>query len=111
MKEKNCTRFIQGLTTGFFVGLIFTIFLISHYENRPIYENIEEIITIDSSEILTFPNDAEIYCEDGAEVREYFDHKTIYGCMNLVPSDGFKSLHCSGHNKLCYVKYDKLVQK
>lgn len=98
---------------GFFVGFVLTIALINYYENRPIYEHIKEIITLDASDILSFPIDAKIYCESGPNVNEYpgLLKKMIYACPRLVPVDNGNHVDCSGNGKHCYVEYDKLVSK
>jgi len=60
---------------------------------------------IDRRDILTFPYETEILCEDGVYIGEWenLNSKSIFGCMDLVNGE------CSGYNKVCLIKKKKEI--
>jgi hypothetical protein len=96
--------YVLAFMIGILISILFVNIYLEEYSTRTIIH--EDIITIDGDDVLEYPYDATVFCEDGVDIEryEYIDKIILYGCLRHINN------RCAGHGKLCYVKYKEEVK-
>ena len=104
---KNKMKFVfVVLSILIIISLWLSIYNFNNMPEKVCVDNITtEIINISFGDIITYPYEYEIMCEEGIDVEEYepLNEKIIFSCMRLG------NHKCIGEGKICIIKKTEQV--